>query len=97
MFLHSYLSVTFIFRIYIQMEGNTVDGPRFCQLQTRVSSFPKDWILGRLGGVSSTADDKSNGNLFVPGSLEVWGEWWLDNKEAKMVKGREMFMNERRR
>ncbi|CAL1167981.1 unnamed protein product [Cladocopium goreaui] len=25
----------------------------------------RDWILGRLGGVSSTADDKSNGNLFV--------------------------------
>ena len=69
--------------IYIQMEGNTMDE----QLQTRVSSFPKDWILGRLGGVSSTADDKSNGNLFVPGSLEVWEEWWLNNKEAKMVKG----------
>ena len=25
----------------------------------------KDWILGMVGGVSSTADDKSNGNLFV--------------------------------
>ncbi|CAE7448984.1 blt [Symbiodinium sp. CCMP2456] len=24
-----------------------------------------DWILGMVGGVSSTADDKSNGNLFV--------------------------------
>ena len=53
--------------ICIQMEGNTMDE----QLQTSVSSFPKDWILGRLGGVSSTADDKSNGNLFVLGSLGV--------------------------
>ena len=77
MFLHT------ILYIYIQMEGNTMDE----QLQTSASYFPKDWILGRLGGVSSTADDKSNGNLFVLGSLGVWGEWWLNNKEAKMVKG----------
>ena len=59
--------------IYTQMEGNTIDE----QLQTRVSSFPKDWILGRLGGVSSTADDKSNGNLFVPGSPRICNVFFI--------------------
>ena len=29
----------------------------------------EDWILGMVGGVSSTADDKSNGNLFVSAPL----------------------------
>ena len=74
-----------VFYIYIQMEGNTMDE----QLQTSVSYFPKDWILGRLGGVSSTADDKSNGNLFVPGSpgicnvvfIAVISRWDTFNQE----------------
>ena len=32
---------------------------------SKIHRCPEDWILGRLAGVSSTADDKSNGNLFV--------------------------------
>lgn len=41
------------------------DVSRRTRSQSRRRMSRKDWILGRLGGVSSTADDKSNGNLFV--------------------------------
>lgn len=58
--------------------------------------FPKDWILGRLGGVSSTADDKSNGNLFVPGSPENLGRVVVEQWGGQDGEGG-VFMNERRR
>eukprot|EP00435_Cladocopium_sp_Y103_P037203 s1550_g9.t2 len=41
------------------------DVSRRTRSQSRRRMSRTDWILGRLGGVSSTADDKSNGNLFV--------------------------------
>lgn len=41
------------------------DVSRRTRSQSRRRMSRTDWILGRLAGVSSTADDKSNGNLFV--------------------------------
>lgn len=50
-------------------QGPTTTTPSDVSRRTRSQSRRRmsrtDWILGRLGGVSSTADDKSNGNLFV--------------------------------
>eukprot|EP00913_Durusdinium_trenchii_P022440 g21078.t2 len=46
-------------------QGPSTDVARRPRSQSRRRMSRTDWILGRLGGVSSTADDKSNGNLFV--------------------------------